>query len=291
MLIHTLNRRFSVIMVYSSGNDADVLVCRDLWEENEREYLLVVVKNPDLVYRCAPFFTQQTGNHSFKDFVECFSRDGQLCIVFLHYGKPLFKDKFLEDSYFLNERLEIGKNLLSRMVLQNMPPSIQYEVLQDRNLMLDESLQVYFNYALEDISSHGLYTMDRVQMELGRIFRMLLRQEIETKVMDEVRVFVEDLEQCKFADYLEIYEAYDNVYVLLKDLQETGEIHPKSFLFRTWEKIKKAFSYVRPVLAVLIVGSAIGYLMYTVANPVSNTAATPDSLPGLIETIGTVNVE
>ena len=287
MLIQTLNRRFAVIMVRSTGKDADILICRDLWEQRIREYLLVAVKNPDLIYRFAPFFTQQAENFAFKDFVECFSKDGQFYIVFAYYEKPLFKEKFSEEFYFLSERLEIGKSLLSRMVLQNMPPGIQYEALQERNLLLDNALQIYFNYALEEIPSYGLFTMGRVQKELGRIFRILLRQEIATQVVDEVRIFVEDLEQCRFADYLEIYEAYDRLYDLLKELQEIGEINPKSFLFRCWERIKKMARYLKPVLAGVVLVTALGFLIYTIANPGVRSLG-PQKM---IETIGTVKAE
>ena len=287
MLIQTLNRRFEVIKAHSSGNDADILVCRDLWEDKDQEYLLIAIKNPDQIYRSAPFFAQLSQNGAFTDFVECFSRDGQFYIVFVHHAKPLFKEKFNEEVYFLNERLEIGKNLLSRMVLQNMPPCLQYEALQDRNLLLDESLQVYFNYALEEIPAHGFFTLARVQKELGRIFRLLLRQELATRVAEETEAFVSDLEECRFADYLGIYEVYDRLYVLLKGLQETGDIYPQSLPFRLWERLKKMAGYLRPVLAGVIIITALGFLIYTVTNPSVRASGGPVN----IETIGTVKAE
>ena len=287
MLIQTLSRRFSVIHVRSSTNDADVLVCRDLWEENDREYLIVALKNPDLIYRSAPFFTAQTGNRAFKDFVECFSRDGLFYIVFAYYAKPLFTDRFNEEIYFLSERLDIGKSLLSRILLQNMPPCILYEALQDRNLLLDDALRVYFNYALEDIASYNLFSIDRVQMELGRIFRILLRQEVATLVTEDIQAFIGDLESCAFADYMEIYEAYDRLYDMLKELLEVGEINPKSFLFRCWDWIKNLFRLLKPVLAGVVLVTALGYLIYSLANPVVR----PGGAPAAIETIGTVRAE
>jgi len=287
MLIQTLNKRYSVILVQSSGNDADVYVCRDLWEEKERTYLLVAIKNPDLIHRCAPFFTGQAENRVFTDFVECFSKEGQFYIVFVYYTKSLFRAKLSEGFYFLTERLEIGKSLLSRILLQNMPPNILYEALQDRNLLLDDTLQVYFNYVLEEIPSYGLLSMDRVQMELGRIFRMLLRQEIETQAVDEIQAFVDDLEHCVFTDYMAIYEAYDRIYDMLTALFEAGEVNPKSFLFRCWDRIKKMVRYLKPVFAGIVLVTALGFLIYSLANP----SVKPGAIPPAIKAIGTVQIE
>ena len=287
MLIQTLNRRFEVILVLRTGNDGDVLVCRDLWEDMPRDYLLIAVKNPDLVCRCAPFFTRQASNRKFKDLVECFSRDGLFYAVFAYYDKPLLKDKFAGELYFLNERLEIGKSLLARVVLQDMPPCILYEALQERNLLLDDALQVYFNYILEEIPYYGAISLDRAQIELGRIFRQLLRREIDTQVMEELRFFIEKLEQCAFADYMAIYEAYDVLYDRLKEMEEVGELNPKNFLFRSWEWLKKIFGYLRPVLAGVVLATALGFLIYTIANPVVR----PGAGATVIETIGTVKAE
>ncbi|MDR0469832.1 MAG: hypothetical protein LBH09_07665 [Peptococcaceae bacterium] len=287
MLIQTLNRRFEVIVVLRTGHDSDVYVCRDLWEEKERKYLLAAIKNPDLVYRCIPYFSKQADNRPFKDFVECFSRDGLFYVVFAYYAKPLLKAKFGEELYFLNERLEIGKNLLSRIILQQMPPAILYEALQDRNLLLDEALQVYFNYILEEIPAYGQISLDRVQIELGRIFRFLLRQELDTQVMEGLRDFIDDLEQCRYTSYMDIYEAYDILYDRLRELQDIGELNPRNFLFRCWEWIKKMFSFLRPVLAGVVLITALGFLIYTVTNPTT----TPGSGSSSIEAIGTVKAE
>jgi hypothetical protein len=284
MLIQTLNRRYSVILVLNTSNDADVCVCRDIWEDSGREYLLVAVKNPDLICRCAPFYTRQAGNRSFTDFIECFSRDGQFYIVFAYYAKPTLKAKLTDELYFLSERLDIGKNLLSQILLQNMPPNILYEALQDRNLLLDDALQVHFNYVLEEVASFALFSFDRVQMELARVFRFLLRQEIAGQSSDEIRSFVDDLEACAFTDYMSVYEAYDRIYDMLKALVENGEINPRSFLFRCWERIKRLARLMRPVLVGVVLVTALVFLVYSIANP----APKPGSPPPSIEAIGTV---
>jgi hypothetical protein len=206
--------------------------------------------------------------------------------VFTYYEKVLFKDKFNEEFNFIEERLEIGKSLLSRILMQDMPPGILFEALQDKNLLMDDALQIYFNYDLRYISSYALLSMDRVQTELCRIFRQLLRKEISTLVMEDVRLFINDLDQCKFGNYREIYEAYDRLYEKLLDRLELGDLNPQNFLFRCWERIKRFFRLLRPVLAGIVLITAFGFLLYTLSNPV----AKPGTPPPSIEAIGSVKL-
>ncbi len=289
MLIQTLRRKFTVLRMLKSNRDLDIAVCRDLLEKKEQPYLVIALKNPDLIYRTMPFFAAQREDPSFQDFRDCFSQEGRFYLVFSYYDKPRLFEKLAEENYSLQERLIIGKSLLSRMVLLNMPANLQYEALQERNLLLDDTLQVYFNYRLEEIPDHHLLTGAKVQGELGGIFRVLLQKEIATRVSAELLVFIERLEQGAFVDYLAVYQAYDQLHVLLRGMQEEGEAEPQSLLFRTWERIKGLGRFVKPVLMALILVTASGYMIYTLIHP-PGTAGTGGA-PVVIEKIGTVNVE
>jgi hypothetical protein len=289
MLIQTLRRNFTVLRMLKSTRDLDIAVCRDLLEKKEQLYLVVTLKNPDLIYRTMPFFAAQRQNPSFQDFRECFSQEGQFYMVFFYYEKPQLAEKLAAENYSLPERLAVGKSLLSRMVLQSMPACLLYEALQERNLLLDDALQVYFNYRLEDIPSHHLLNWAKAQAELARVFRQLLHKEIVTKVSAELLNFIERLEQGAFTDYLSVYQAYDQLYVHLRTLQEQGEIEPKSLLFRIWERIRRLGRFVKPVVVGLILMTALGYLVYTLIYPPNTVAA--GGTPVVIEKIGTVNVK
>ncbi|MFA7468008.1 MAG: hypothetical protein WCY82_07055 [Desulfotomaculaceae bacterium] len=289
MLIQTIKRDFAVLRMLESTRDLDIAVCRDLLEQQDRVYLVLTLKNPDLIYKTLPFFTKLKQNASFSDFRECFAQDGQFFLVFSYYDKPLLVEKYSAGSYALVERLEIGRSLLSRMVLLDMPPSLQYDALQERNLVLDDALQVWFNYRLEEISSYPSLTGARVQAELARIFRMLLGKEIATEVAPELLLFINNLVHGSFKDYLDVYKAYDEVYTLLMSLEEKGEIEPKSLLFRLWERAKALAGYVRPVLATVVLVTALGYLFFTFMHP-PNTAGTGASQI-IIEKIGTVDIK
>jgi hypothetical protein len=146
MLIHSLRKEYAVLRILKTTRDIDISVCRDSGAKKEQTQLIVTMKNPDLIYRLMPFFVEQRKNNAaFQDFQECFAQDGKLYLVFVYRDKPLLSRKIAEGDYSFRERLEIGKSLLSWMVLQQIPDCIQYDVLQEDNLLLDDALQVYFN--------------------------------------------------------------------------------------------------------------------------------------------------
>lgn len=289
MLIHSLRKEYAVLRILKTTRDIDISVCRDTGAKKEQTQLIVTMKNPDLIYRLMPFFVEQRkSNAAFQDFQDCFAQDGKLYLVFVYREKPLLSKKIAEENHSFRERLEIGKNLLSWMVLQQIPDCIQYDVLQEDNLLLDDALQVYFNYQLENVTGYFTSTGSKVQPQLAKIFERIFKAEIDTRSADELPAFIEELEKGRFADYLDIYQAYDKLYDLLKNRHEQGQLEPQNFLFRLWERIKGLTRYLKPVLACIVLATALGYLVYTVANP-NNVAASANSV--IINSIGTVEIE
>lgn len=288
MLIHSLRKEYVVLRILKTTRDIDISVCRDSGARKEQARLIVTMKNPDIIYRLMPFFVEQRKNNSaFQDFQECFAQDGKLYLVFVYRERPLLSKKIAEENYSFRERLEIGKNLLSWMVLQQIPDCIQYDVLQEDNLLLDDALQVYFNYQMENVAGYFAATGSKVQPQLARIFERIFQAEIDARSADELPAFIEELEQGSFADYLDIYQAYDKLYDLLKNRHEQGQLEPRNFLFRLWERIKGLTRYLKPVLAGIVLATAVGYLVYTVANPDSVAAS---ANPVIIKSIGTVEI-
>lgn len=289
MLIHSLKKEYTVLRVLKTSRDMDSSVCRESAARRDQTQLIVTVKNPDLIYRLMPFFVEQRKeNPAFQDLQECFAQDGKLYLVFAYREKPTLARKLAEGNYSFRERLEIGKNLLSWMVLQQMPDCIQYDVLQEENLLLDDALQVYFNYQLENMAGYFTASGSRVQPQLARIFKGIFQTEIAARSADELPAFLEELEQGSFTDYLDIYQAYSRLYDLLKGREELGQLEPQNFLFLLWDRIKRLTRFLKPVLAVIVLATALGYLVYTAANP-SSVAASAN--PVIIKSIGTVEIE
>lgn len=288
MVIQTLKRGFSVVRVINNTEDMDIFLCKDIFSKEEEMYMMLCLKSPELIYRSLPFFATQNENQSFTDFVECFSQSGKFHVVFRHHGKQLLSERLNSGELLLKEKIDIVKNLLSEMNLQNMPTYIQCEVLDFRNLFMDDTLSVYFQYQLEDVEFYELVNFAMLQTKLAYVLRTIFEQELKSKVCLELIQLIEDLEQDCFDDYISIYKRYDQVYGMMKAMIEVGTIHPKSFLFRLWDKIKKAATYVKPVVYGLLVGAAFVFLVYTLLNP---PVTTTQSTGVYIEQIGTIKTE
>lgn len=287
MFVETINRSFTVIRMLSSTNCCEISVCKDLTEEKNKTYLLVCLKDMDIIYKTITFFTSLKENTSFEDFVDCFSQNGYFYIVFDYKEKDLLYDKIKEKGFHLKERLEIAKNLLTEITLQNMPKYLQYEALSQNNLLLDDTLTVKFNYSLNEIDKFGILTTNKFEIRLVEVFELIFQNELEAKISVELENFITDLAERKYKSYIEIYKAFNEVYSLLINKMAEGSVEPQSFWFKLWNFIKGLAKYIKPVIGAILVLVLIGYLIYSIKNP---EAVTANANGVKFQSIGTVDL-
>ncbi|QHI72596.1 hypothetical protein [Aminipila terrae] len=286
MIIQSLERGFAVIKIVESQRDMDILICKDLLEDQESRYMLISIKNPDLIYKSMPFFTEQTENNSFSDLVECFSQNGNFYIVFKYKEKERLYEKIETEVYSLREKLEIIRNMFSEITLQDMPAAIQYEGLQRRNLLLDDSLSVFFNYDLREIKAYSIMPESRMQTEAAAVLRTVFDVEIEAKSVKVLEDFITTLEIGGYKKYIDIYQEYDKVYQEILHNLEEDKVQPQGFLFRLWEKMKLFWRKAKPAFLILVVGIVFIYMFYNALKPQPLPASAKD-----IKQIGTVMIE
>lgn len=286
MIIKTLNRVLMVIRVVSSNADTDVQVCRDLLDASGMPYTVVRIKDQALGYDVIPFFLAQKENTHFTDLIDCFSEDGHFHVLFRHSYSPTLRSQIEKNAYTLPERLEIGKNLLTRLTLEDMPPGIQQEVLSDENLLMDDALGISFFYNLRHLKLYHVTGGLSAQTQLVQVFERLFETELQRQLSPDLEAFLAQLATEKFADNLAVYAAYDALYQKLSALHTSGGTQPQGLLFRIWERITRLARYVRPTLAGMAVAAAFIYLIYTIAVPEPKSEQAVQT----IKSIGTVSL-
>lgn len=287
MEIQTLNREYIIVRVLDTNKDFTTAVCKAFEKDKWRLYTVISIKNPDIIYRIVPLFMEQRDNYKFSDYIECFTLQNELYLVFNFTEKPCLNQLLSEDEYSIDERLIIGKNLISRITLLNIPYPVMLEALAERNIVMDRTLNVSFNYFLENFEGYGSATFEKVQSMLGSIYRFLFKAELNRGLCPELNIFVEKLEKGAFADYIDIYRHYDRFYDEMLNILVTTDAQPQNPLFAVWEKLKRATSYIKPVLAGVLILAAIMYFIYSILNPPKATVKTDVN----IQQIGTVSVE
>lgn len=286
MIVRTLERRFAVTQVLASTENEEVCVCRDLEEEPQGLYTLVRFHAPGLARELLPMLVRQQENPAFEDFRGLFTQDGALYARFRYSGAPTLEKRLEEGGLSLRERLEAAGSLLERMALQNMPPALQFEVLQQGSITVDDAMCARFNYVLAMGLTRTHVDVGLVCGRVEAVLRALFAPELSTWSVPELEEYLKRLVQPGFSTYLEIYGGYDQVRkLLLIRMHEADAVPPRTWLFRLWDRVKSLVRFVRPVLAGLVLVAAFCYLIYTLLAPppVKGT-------PVFFETIGTVNV-
>ncbi len=287
MLIQSLEQTFTVIQLLSSSDLSVSYLCRDYAQQNPSDYLLVQVKEPELVKRIVPVFMEFTREDTFKDFAGSFPKDGSVYGVFHYSSFPTWAQKRERESCGLMERLEIAKNLLDKMLLYRMPLYFQRHVLTPDRVCVAPSLEIGFRYELQDIGFCFSVTQEQVSLAFQQFFEDLFSEELELQSSQSLEEFVLD---CVKADSLEdLYRRFIPLYQSLREQLGKPQTRPpqrNSKAFQIWEIVKDAVRLLRPVLAAAVILAVIIYLIAT-----WNVGSQQADGAGTISYIGTVEIK
>lgn len=286
MIVRTPERQFLVLQVLRSDEDEEIFVCRDGEDEDGGLYTLARFRNPVLNRYLLPMLTGQRLNTAFEDYLGVFSQDGDVYARFRYTDAPLLTQRLARGDFGFRERLEIGGNLLERMTLLNMPPALQFEVLRDQNITVDDALRPRFNYILESMSSCFNVDIGFICVRVSELLRALFEPELSARSLPDLEDYLKRLEQTRFQNYLEIYAGYDQVRQMLLGQTASGPVEPRTWLFRLWNRLKGLTRFVRPILAGVVLVAAFCYLVYTLLLP-----AQIKGTPVLFDQVGTVTIQ
>lgn len=282
MVIQTRNRSYYVIRTWKENEETESFICRNYEEMEQERYLLVKIKHQKMVYQVLTFFMELKKKREKTDFIDCFNWEENFYAVFLYKEELLLKEKLQQEELNLLERLEIGKRLLEKQLNYPLPVYLYHEGL--KNIMVSKSLEVEFNYPLEDITQLGKIEYKDVCKQLEVIFSILFRKEREAEISIQLTGFLNKLKQEQLEDDLQIYKEYKRVYEKLLVLQNE-KIRPKNIWIRGWKQIKMATKFIKPVVAVVLLATCLFCLIETIKE-----CNREPKEKVLIEKIGTIEV-
>ncbi|HHV12873.1 MAG TPA: hypothetical protein GXX75_21595 [Clostridiales bacterium] len=276
MVINTLKHNYYVIHKLEENQELEALLCKEVTPQEgkdpDQRYRVIRLKNLPLTYQVLPFFMELLNSREFTDYYDCFSKDGCLHLVFLQQDYPLLVDKLERERCDLRERLEIGKKLLSRILMQNMPDFILYDALAKESLCVSPSLEVAFRYSLASLADYRTIGISQVRQRLVPVFLALFDYELQKEASVDIEEFIEGLRIRDYRSYVDIYREYDGLYGRLVSGGLIAKIKPRTFLFRLWDRIKSLFKYMKAVVAALLLIAIAAYLIYTIYNQPVDTA-------------------
>jgi hypothetical protein len=230
------------------------------------------------------YLCKQAANPAFSDLADAFVDNENLYVAFvMHRGVSL--DILLENEYTSpQERAELLKRVIERVVLQDMPAFFAAECLTPENIYVTRELDISFKYKLDNVYAYTSRDIDDVQDILSKTISLLFQEELSKEVAPPIKKLAKALKDHKFASYLDVFAAVNSA---INEFFSSGEDFkmPKTLPFRLWDTLKKGFRPLKAIVMILVVLAVLAYLVYTVMG----TMAEPEPASALTH-IGTLEL-
>lgn len=235
MNLYALNEEFEVIHIKQMEQEYGILQCQT--ENGKEKYTVLHFMNQQYVRKLLPPFFSLMDNHMYEDYKGCFIKEDDLYLVF--YKREglslarLLQEKTLSAEY----KIWIGKQVLEKLLLWNLPEFMICQLLYMDHILLSES-EVVFDY---EWKQQVLLEADmRLVNEKAAAFtKQLFQREIEYSIGHGLMELTACLEESKPEDVFAIYEAYSSLLDGLPVKEEEYISGGKRFKQRLFKGIKK----------------------------------------------------
>lgn len=234
MIIQRLDKCYEVIRQLSCASRMTEYLC----QEQQEAYLLVRIAEPTLAKRFTLFLEEKIGGTEFPDYKGCFQADGVFYAVFTYSPERTLADRLVVGDCTKRERAEIARRLLEQMLLRSPHPYFMRYALSPDMITVSGSLEVAWNYHLEEVRTFDYCTMEAVEQRLSEVMKLLFEEELEGKRYPLLEDYLLALANGSISDYLEVYREFLPVYEELCGEEQAGS--PSQPLpMRLWESCKR----------------------------------------------------
>lgn len=259
MVIETYDKAYTVVQHGMSDMQKEIYVCRN--EEDKQLYTVIRIKDKKITNRIIEFICEQKNNRKFSDLVDNFVYKEELHVVFT-YAEGTCLEKRLKQNCTLEERMEIGKKLLEKLVLYQLPFYFQCQCLKMENIYQTDALDIRFRYTLEDIEEYDTYTVQTASAYLYQILKNLFDKELKKNVLDPMKEFLKMVQRGEEEDTLKMYRMYCDVCEKIKEIPPEDMLTSRNKLFFFWQKVKSLHGIIRGSIMVLVFLFVFGYMVY-----------------------------
>lgn len=261
MMIQTYDHSYQVIRCLDSTEETTEYLCRELRRSKEELCLLVCIHEQVLAERFTLFLEEKIHKEEFTDYKECFQEEGSFYAVFACRQEPVLADRLLKERLSLTERVSIARGLFEWLLLQNPHPYFAVNALRPSQITVSRSLEVRWNYHLEQLWQFDQPKTEDVAFELAQILALLFARELDQMLYPELDLYLGRMESGQFSAYLDMYRAFLAVSEVLLEEPEK-ERTPRTFWFRLWERIKILAGFLKRILMVLLLIATVLYVVF-----------------------------
>ena len=235
MIIQNLNKCYEVIQRMSSASRISEFFC--LEQQSQEAFLLVRIADSTLAKRFTLFLEEKVRGTEFPDYKECFQADGAFYAAFTYSSDRTLADKIGMENCTREERAEIARRLLEQLLLRSPHPYFMRNALRPDRITVADSLDVAWNYHLDEVRTFDYCTMEIVCQRLGEVMIYLFEKEMQGKQYPSLENYLLELKEGRLSDYLELYREFMPVYEIL--CANEPERLWKPYLERLLERCRK----------------------------------------------------
>ena len=278
MYINASGYRFFVIKNVYLSPDIDIMSCIDMSPDVQTVVTINRLKNKELIERYYHIFVDSPYEQS--DLIRYFSMDSCLYLVFRSYSEKNLFTPFVSDRFKISEKIVLSLNILSEVMLSDMPPVILYQLLKNKNINYDASLGIHFNYYLDLSELNSKLAEEDIFRQFGYILKALFGKQ-EARISDVSEMIDGCLTGC--------YTSYSELYLKLKEFGRTvnkggDDFSAISKFHRQREKNKdKVKNFLKVASLFVVICGIVLAILWTDKNEVRKNS--------LVQQIGTVTIE
>ena len=261
MIIETYNKVYNVVQHKMTGLHKDIYICKN--REDNQLYTIIRMKDKNSTTKIIEFICEQKKNTKFSDFVEYFVYKEDLHIVF-RYKRGTILEKHLKQICTIEERMEIGKKILEKLVLFQVTPYFLCQCLELDNIFITDSLEVNFEYTLDKVEKYDTYTTKQAEAYLYRVITVLFSKELKKHVIEPMEHFLKKIQTYEDFDSLHMYKLYCESCDEIRKIPDEDLAVSKNWFFRLWERIKSFRKVIRDSILSLIFLGVFLYMIYSI---------------------------
>jgi len=282
--IYALNEYFEVIHVKQVEQDYEILQC--LAENGGERYTMLHFMDEQYVRKLlSPFFALMD-NHMFEDYKGCFTNGNDLYLVFYkRKGIPL-AELLQENTLSAEQRLQIGKHILEKILLWNLPEFMICQLLCDMGQILVTGKEAVFDYEWrQQIRLEA--DMGLVNESMAAFIKQLFHREIEYGIGYGLTELTTFLEEGKTEDVFAVYEAYCRLLDGFKVGEDAYVSRKKKLQQRVSGVVKKGLKIGEMLLLLAVYLATAGLLVQEIQEEKKEKQ---DAQGVVFEKIGTLTI-
>lgn len=273
--------------VLTTGKSTDTYkchICKKINSDSNRLFLVNEYNTNPITNSYLTLFTQLQGIKNFKQFVEIFTKDSKVYVVFNYIRSSLLISKIEKENPSIEKRLMLLEAFcIALMKIDMLPLQIKYELLTSDNINIDSNEEIFFNYSLTLYKKSNYVTELDFTNKISDIIKMIFQN---TNLPLCIQTLIKDLDKGTINKLSSIYIAVQdlkNTYPKEKQDEELRKLSQKN-------KNKKLAAYVAALILLVGLPSTYYYLAKNKVIPTINIIS-QDPPSQKIDSIGTVKIK